>query len=371
MLSSPPWQGTLTKPRSVWSSNSQPNRHYHTTRALLSLTFVANTLGFIIAALFVQGITDRLGRARTYALCQLVMAAGYVPMATAAPFPVFVLSFFLVGFGASFNLALGNVFCGSLQQGTSMLGVMHGAYGVGASVGPLLAGAVVRSGWGWSGYYLGLLGLAVFSAAFAAFAFRGSEEDVVAVGDGAEGKHDLQGMFTAVSTGVVLMGALFMCAYRGVEVSMSTSARSGSSGFVFWVGITVGRLLLWAPARKLDDRPLVYMAVFGAAAFEGLSWMAPFRISDTAALAVVGLLLGPVYPCATAVFMRSMGIHERVGGISVISAFGSSGGAAAPFTVGVLAELVGPAVLHPITIALCGVMMSCWYGLPKRPKRAE
>jgi len=252
-----------------------------------------------------------------------------------------------------------------------MLGVMHAAYGAGASLGPLLAGVIVRSEWGWPGYYLGLLGLTLSSAVIAALAFRESEEEVVAGGDGVESKHDLQGMFTAVSTGVVLMGALFMCAYRGVEVSTSTSARSGGSGLVFWVGITVGRLLLWAPAWKLDDRQVVYVAVVGAAVFEGLIFMVPSKISDTAALAVVGLLLGPAYPCATAVFMRSMGIHERVGGISVISAFGSSGGAAAPFTVGVLAELVGPAVLHPITIALCGVMMSCWYGLPKRPKRAE
>lgn len=116
---------------------------------------------------------------------------------------------------------------------------------------------------------------------------------------------------------------------------------------------------------------MVYAVVTSAACFELMTIVAPGIVSDVTGVGIVGLLLGPVYPCAAAIFMRKMADHERVGGIGVISAFGSAGAAAAPFTAGVLAELVGPFILHPIAVVLFGVMVSCWYWLPKKPKRRE
>jgi len=87
--------------------------------------------------------------------------------------------------------------------------------------------------------------------------------------------------------------------------------------------------------------------------------------------AVIGLLLGPVYPCATTIFTRSLPRSMQVSGMGVISAFGSSGGAVAPFTTGILAQAVGTYVLHPIAISLFAVMLVSWYGLPNIRKRRE
>jgi len=357
-------------------------RHYNSSDAVTSLIFVANALGFIMAALFIDGTAEYLGRARTYALCQLLVATGHAVLACAAPLPAFVLAFFPIGFGASFNLALGNVFCGSL--GTWALGAMHGAYGVGAAVNPLLVALATRTA--WSQYYIMTLGLVLVSGAFAAYAFWNYEDEVelaeagaVAGGDDGQGSNakpthaDMQGMLSAVSTRVVLMGAPFVLSYRAAEVSisgwgftLSTSATPAfNMGPVFWAGIAAGRFLL-CTAQRIDERRLVYGAVLGAAAVELLTWLAPGVVGNVAAVGVVGLLLGPVYPCAAAVFVSRMSKHERIGGIGVISAFGSAGGAAA-FTTG----MVGPTVLHPIAIGLFGVMLSCWCGLPRKPKRTE
>jgi hypothetical protein len=55
----------------------------------------------------------------------------------------------------------------------------------------------------------------------------------------------------------------------------------------------------------------------------------------------------------------------------VLSAFGSSGGAVAPFTTGILAQAVGTFVLHPIAIGLFAVMLGSWYGIPNVRKRRE
>jgi fucose permease len=183
---------------------------------------------------------------------------------------------------------------------------------------------------------------------------------------------------------LVLLGALFIFAYQGAEVSISgwvisflIAARNGdpsSVGYVtagFWAGITIGRFVLSSPAHKIGEKTFVYFTVVGAAVFQLLVWLVPNVVGDAISVAIVGLLLGPVYPCAAAVFMRGMNRSEKVSGMGVTSAFGSSGGALAPFTTGILAQAFGTWVLHPIAIGLFAAMLMCWYGLPVTRRRTE
>jgi hypothetical protein len=64
-------------------------------------------------------------------LANALMCCGYIPIICTPPFAVIVISFFFLGMGMAINLALGNVFAANLQNGTHMLGFMHGSYGVG------------------------------------------------------------------------------------------------------------------------------------------------------------------------------------------------------------------------------------------------
>jgi hypothetical protein len=68
---------------------------------------------------------------------QSILIAGYVVIVCTPPFPVVVMAFFLLGYGMATNLALSNVFAANLQNSTKMLGMMHGSYGVGGTVGPI------------------------------------------------------------------------------------------------------------------------------------------------------------------------------------------------------------------------------------------
>lgn len=371
-------------------------RYYNIGYAIVSLIFVGNALGFIAGAFFVDAIRERLGRAKTLAVGQFLMALGYIPMIATAPYPAIVVSFFFVGFGMSINLAMGNVFCGSLSNSTTALSMMHGSYGIGGTVGPLLATAMVTVfGVVWSRYYALSLGLTVLGGICGTCAFWDYERDTGAVqpssgsGGGAaaprrDWRTDVKAMVSALSNRVVLLGALFIFAYQGAEVSISgwvntflmdsRHVHDGSVGYVtagFWGGITLGRFLLAPPAHRIGEKLFVVIVVVGACAFQLVVWLVPNLIGNAVAVAIVGLLLGPVYPCAAAVFMRNMSKQKQVSGMGVISAFGSSGGAAAPFTTGLLAQAVGTFVLHPIVIGLFVVMMVCWYGLPSKPKRSE
>jgi len=254
----------------------------------------------------------------------------------------------------------------------------------------------------WSRYYLITLSISLFNLAFGAWSFWDYEAEgattllttleqvashptgVTTVQDSAKPSAQLLNMLRALKTKTVILGALFIFAYQGAEVSISgwvisflISARNGnpaSIGYVtagFWSGITIGRFALSPVAHKVGEKPFVYAMVVGAAVFELLVWQVPNVIGDAVALAIVGLLLGPIYPCALVIFSRGIKRKEQVSSLSVISAFGSSGGAVAPFTTGILAQGFGAFVLHPIAIGLFGVMLGCWFWLPHGRKRTE
>ena len=78
-----------------------------------------------------------------------------------------------------------------------------------------------------------------------------------------------------------------------------------------------------------------------------------------------------MYPCAQTVFSRLMPRHVQTMAIGFIGGAGSSGGAVAPFTTGILAQAVGTWVLHPVCVGLYGAMVVCWVGLPRMQKRRE
>ncbi len=371
----------------------------------MSLIFVSSALGYIIAAFMVDAIRIKIGRAKTLMLAQALMCTTYIMVVCTPPFPVVVLAFLLLGVGEAMNLALSNVFAANLHNSTKMLGSLHGSYGIGGTVGPLIATAMVTKGnLVWSRYYFMPLGVAAFNAVFSSWSFwnyeaearqellttpervaSNAEENVDATeGAKARVRRQLAGMAKAFKSKVVILGALFIFAYQGAEVSISgwvlsflIAVRHGnpaSVGYVtsgFWGGITIGRFLLSHPAQKIGEKVFVYWMVGGAVVFELLVWFVPNVVGDAVSIAIVGLLLGPVYPCSMVIFSRAIGRKEQISSLGVISAFGSSGGAVAPFTTGILAQAVGTFVLHPIAIGLFAVMVACWFGLPNTRKRTE
>lgn len=125
-------------------------KDYNIGYAVVSLIFVTNALGFILAAPVTQFFEAKLGRSKSYALSMSLLVAGYVIILSKPPFPAVVASFFLLGFGMALNLALNNVFCANLANSTTSLGALHGSYGIGGIMGPLIATAMVSDGVQWS-----------------------------------------------------------------------------------------------------------------------------------------------------------------------------------------------------------------------------
>ncbi|KAF2227083.1 major facilitator superfamily domain-containing protein [Elsinoe ampelina] len=371
-------------------------RGYNIGYAIVSLIFVANAVGFITTAFCSDVVHSKLGRARTLMMSEIIIALGYMVIVFTPQFAAVVASFFLLGLGCAFNLALNNVFVSNLSGSTVLLGAAHGSYGVGGLIAPLICTAMVSNGIPWSRFYIITLGLRVVTFFFTGWANRGYDEEPTSKfaaslellsSQQAEVPREqtkLQLLKQALRNKTTLLGALFIFAYQGAEVSISgwvisylITARNGDPaqvGYVtsgFWGGITLGRFVLVYIAGRIGERLSVYILIAGSIGLQLIVWFVPNIIGNAVAVALLGLLLGPVYPCCATIFARLLPSRIQVSSISFISSAGSSGGAVAPFMTGLLAQAVGTYVLHPICIAMFVVMTICWKLLPKTTRKAE
>jgi len=369
-------------------------KDYHVGYAIVSLIFITNAIGFISAAPITHALQARLGRANMLVLAESLMIVAYIMLVCTPPFPVVVLAFFFIGLGIAFGLSLNNVFCANLTNSTMTLGAFHGSYGIGGTIGPLIATALVSHGHRWSTFYIISLAVTVCNLLFAFWAFRTYERDnpqpllsnIQRTASRPQGvpvsKSKL--LKQALKNKTTILGSLFIFAYQGAEVSISgwvisflISYRHSSPsrvGYVtsgFWAGITIGRFALSHPAHKIGEKTSVVALVIGAAAFQLLVWLLPNTIGEAVAVSIVGLLLGPVYPLATAIFSRLVARDLQLHSLATVSAMGSSGGAVMPFVTGLVAQGSGTWVLHPICIGLFAGMLGCWAWLPRVGKRRE
>lgn len=367
--------------------------HYGIGYAVVSMIFVANAAGFILAAPTSNAIASALGRAKTLMLSETIMLIGYVMIVCTPPYPAVVVAYLFLGFGCALNLALNNVFCANLANSTVLLGFAHGAYGVGGTVAPIMATAMVSNGILWSRFFLITIGLRIVCFFFAGWAFRGYEQEGIngytnslqetTTRNSATEPSKLHLLRRAISNRTTLIGALFIFSYQGAEVSESgwiitylinqggDPAKVGYVTAGFWAGITLGRLTLTHFAARLGEKRFAAGLTFGALVFQILTWQIPNVVGGAVAVSIVGFLLGPIYPIVTTVFARLLPGNLQMSAIAFITTAGSSGGAIVPFTTGILAQAVGAFVLHPICIGFYVLMLVCWVGLPKIRKRTE
>jgi fucose permease len=235
--------------------------HYAVGYAVVSLVFVAQAAGFVSAALFTDAVKTRLGQARTYALAEALMVGAYAVLAAAPPFPVVAVVFFALGCAMAMTLALSNVFCANLAQSTVILGAAHGAYGIGGTVGPIIATAMVSRGILWARYYLVTLAICLAGGLASGLSFRGVESEPgnqLQSSERASNRPKRSLLVEALKNPVTIIGALFTFAYQGAEVSISgwvisflITERSGDPAKVGYV--TAG---FWVrPLRPFSSKP--------------------------------------------------------------------------------------------------------------------
>lgn len=386
-------------------------RSYNINYTIVSLVWMLNALGFILVASLSHKIQPWFGKHKSIpfgCICSIVMNA---MVSSGGPFPVIVVGFFFGGLGLAIVLAQVNVFLSQLDKNSKYLAFFHGSYGIGATISPLCATTMVNRGIKWNYTYFIMLGLMMVNLVNCWFAFSGADEDLKpwdhdeetkeliphsaetedGVGLQDWGVHianvvDAERVSAAETKGAMKLAltnritwliSLFVLCYQGSEVSLGGWIVSylldyrdatKSYGYVlsgFWGGLTFGRLVLTRPLHNaFGARKTIIVLAFMSIAFVILTWVVPSTMALGIFVSLAGVLIGPTYPLMVTVVSAMIPRKIQVVSLTIMTAFGSSGGAVFPFLTGLLAEQVGTFVVLPIFIASYAVMLTAWFLLP-------
>lgn len=401
--------------------------YYHINYTVVSLIWMANAAGFILIACLSHKIQPWLGKRYSMVAGCGLSCIMYSIVSSGTKFPLIVIGFFCGGMGLATCLAQGNVFLANFDKLSKYLSFCHALYGLGATISPLIATSMVNAGIKWHYFYLTILGLMILNATNFFLAFKGADEDLkpwdpdtshenirptsessgtrrsqipiegaiglqdfAASGNNATKKktpavNHTQDMILALKNYKTWTIAFFLLFYQGSEVSFAgwivtflLDYRKGNPALVgyvasgFWGGLTVGRLLLTSPVHKqIGARRGIIVLSLMAILLVVLIWVIPNAIVEGVLSAFAGVAIGPNYPLQITLTTRLIPRRIQVISLTIITAFGSSGGAIFPFLVGLISQKFGSFVVLPIFIILYSLMLFLWICLPNVERKRE
>lgn len=314
------------------------------TLALISLIFPAREVGSFLGN-FLSGIgSDLVGRGPLVWIAALLLAMALTLAAFASWWPLFVGAFVLVS-AAQASLSTGiNAMIADANQAARgrALNTLHGVYGIGAALSPLVIGYLLEQGLPWRWALIGIATIWLLYGLVVWFSYRSATAET---GNAQKRKLDLsmlrRGPFLALFliafayNGVAwsLLGwvALFMQQAAGLSTLLSVSLIS-----VFYVALTIGRFLCAAYAEKLG-----YATIFLILAW-GITLTYPLVVFGSPLVVAIGvfltgLSLSGLFPTALAYGSRLY--PEQTGTVTgTLSIAMTLGSMAPPLWTGIIAE---------------------------------
>ncbi|KAF2764977.1 MFS general substrate transporter [Teratosphaeria nubilosa] len=372
--------------------------YYGLSYLVVSLIFLSPFVGYNIAAILNNTVHMNLGQRGVALLGPLCHLIAYVVIAVHPPYPVLVIVFILAGLGNGFEDSGWNAWIGAMANANEVLGFLHGFYGLGATIAPLIATSLItKAGVPWYYWYYFMacppaltstIGGATVELITSVHAFWRATGTVYREAhprtSNAGGSRLKEATFKRSAAQVTWLSALFLLGYVGIEVALGgwivtfmIRVRHGGafgSGMVatgFWLGITFGRLILGFVTPRIGEKLAIAIYLPISIALELLFWFVPQFYVSAVAVSFVGFFLGPMFPAAMVACTKLLPKHLHVSGIGFSAAFGGSGGAIFPFAVGAIAQAKGVQVLQPIIVALLAVIWMLWLCLPRMNRKRD
>ncbi|RHZ50160.1 uncharacterized protein CDV56_104884 [Aspergillus thermomutatus] len=381
---------------------------YGLSYTIVSLVFLSPLVGYILSASFNHRIHVAFGQRGVAFLAPTCHLVAYVVNCLHPPYPVLVISFIFAGFGNGIADSAWNAWMGNLANANETLGLLHGVWGLGAVMSPLMATAIVtKAHRPWYYYYYVMIPCAAieFVTCMVCFwSFTGARfRQTVAAAHGNHQGGLKEALFWRPYARVTWLCAIFLIGYAGIEVALGgwivtfmMGVRKGGASASemtatgFWLGITCGRMLLGFVTPRIGERvaisvspcllsscrfgpsplrpPLTQVYIMLSIACALVFWLVPQFYVSAVAVSFQGFFLGPLFPAVVVVTTKLLPRYLHVSSIGFAAAFGGGGGAVLPFAVGVIAQSRGVWVLQPFIIALSVAILVLWLGLPRVAK---
>ncbi|KAK1779380.1 major facilitator superfamily domain-containing protein [Copromyces sp. CBS 386.78] len=369
--------------------------YYSISYTIVSLVFLSPFVGYLLAALFNNLIHHHFGQRGVAILGPLCRLIGFIPMACHPPYPALPVVMLFTGFGNGIEDSAWNAWVGNMRKANELLGIIHGCYGLGATIGPLIATSMVtKGGLEWYTFYYVLVGvngveLVAMTAAFwtatkevyRAGVAESESEDVADAdeegGGGNEGGNKRTTTRTVMRDPIPWIVAMFLLGYVGAEVSLggwivtfmlkvrhAEPFNAGLTVTFFWLGLTVGRVVLGFITGRIGEKLAISGYLLLCIALQLLYWLVPSFVASAIFVSFLGFFLGPLFPAAIVAATKLLPPGYHVSAIGFAAAFGGGGAAIFPFAVGAIAQKKGVAVLQPIVLAILVFILLMWWLLP-------
>ncbi len=323
-------------------------------------------LGTIVSSLSSDRLTRRLGTGKVTFFSVLMTAVALFGFSISGTFISLCLWAVPYGLGAgSVDAALNNYV--ALHYKSRHMSWLHSMWGLGASAGPVIMGAVMTGGGSWRGGYRTISIIQIVLTAVLLFSLPLWKKE----SGGGETEREAKAltMREILSTkGVKEILLCFLC-YSAVEqttglwaasfltLSKGVAAETAASfAGMFFIGITIGRIFCGFITMKLDDTQMVRMGQI-LTALGVVILLLPFNpYISIAGFVMIGLGCAPIYPSIIHSTPSHFGADKSQAIIGVQMAAAYVGTCLMPPLFGILAEHITVSLL-PYYLALFLVLM--------------
>ncbi|ABB57193.1 MFS transporter [Synechococcus elongatus] len=341
---------------------------YGLTSATITLLFISQICGYILAAIASSLVMARLGLGRLLVLAASLLTAALLIYALVPAWLLMVLAGPLLGMGIGLIDAGINTTLVQDDRTAHLLGALHGFYGIGAFAGPAIATTLLALGLEWRQVYsvlamlTSLLLVGVLAALFYRYPPLLKNPDLLAASADVQLRRSLR-------TPIVFLFGAFLLIYVGIEASVShwaysvqTIARAtpalwaGYGLSAYWLGLTAGRFLLSYSLRSLGGLRTITLSL--GLLMVGLIgwWQQPQSLIS---LPLIGFALAAIFPTIIWLIPKRLpeGLVPATVGFATSAA--SVGSALIPAGIGWVASGAGlavvPLLILPLAIAMGGL----------------
>ena len=339
----------------------------------LGLILLITTAGSVLVTAFVGPLIRRLGVPTLLAVAGLVAALGYTGFALAPGLWLVLAVAALLGVAAGMMDAGLNTAV-ALTGRARLLNLLHGAYGVGTAIGPLVVTAAILAG-SWRPAYLVQVTL---DLVLAVLWLRHRQRDRGQDGSAANPPtpavsepHPAATWSRRRYSGVVAVGmSVFFC-YTGLEVGAGqweasycrghlnlSAGATGLAVFGYWGALTAVRIGLAVLPRPVRPQAVVRwgnaLAVLAAAAV----WWQPDTAVAVIGFVVLGGALAGVFPALISLTPVRLGEQRAGNVISWQVGAAAAGGAGISALIGLLIGVTSLAVLGPAITILALILVA-------------
>jgi fucose permease len=347
---------------------------YHVDKVVIGLLFFSFSGGYVLSGIANGPLIHRLGMRGLLSLGGAAYLVASLGIWLHPGYAVLVAANVALGFGAGILDAGLNSYVASLPRHTVLLNLMHGFYGIGALLGPLMAAGLIHIHLPWQDTFLVLAVCVAPLLVGFALVMPVRTEPAPDESPGAP-------LTLALRHPAVWIAALFLFLYVGVEFTVGswgftllTQGQGHSellAGYIvsgYWLGLTAGRFLISSSTSRAGIGPvaMMYGCLLAVILAVVLTWWGPSALVGALGFALLGFFLGPMFPTTIAVTPQLMPVRLVPAAIGLLIGASVVGGAIFPFAAGALAQSFGLAALLPFTFALAVVQTAGWWAIARR-----